>query len=234
MQTTDKINVLDHGYVRLVDSMGNDLSIIRSARVSFDAAWRAGEDDEGDKKLLRYLWKNKHATPFESVVFTFEIKAPIFVLRQWHRHRTWTYNELSARYKQLPKEFYVPEKDIIGIQSTNNKQGRQFNDMLDKLDYEELRGKEIEEYKKQCNESYALYEKLLASDWPRELARAVLPVSMYSHMFCTVDLRNLFGFLTLRVDPHAQHEIRVYANAMLDLVRPIVPVAVKAWEDFKG
>lgn len=224
------IQVLDHGFVRLVDHMGSDLSIIRAARVSYDAAWRAGENEEGDTKLLRYLWKNKHTTPFEAVTFTFEVKAPIFVFRQWHRHRTQSYNELSARYKQLPKEYYVPTPAIIGVQSKDNKQGR-----TAEYDVELIKQREVEtqEYMKHCDKAYELYEQLLAKNWPRELARAVLPVSMYSHMFTTMNLLNLFKFLTLRTDPHAQYEIREYADAMHRLITPIVPIAVKAWEDFK-
>src|SRR5258708_1451409 len=106
MSTT--VNVLDHGFGRLVDSMGTDLSIVRAARVSYEAAWRAGVNAGSDQRLVRYLWRNHHTSPFESVVFTFEVKAPIFVLRRWHRHRTWSYSELSARYRELTEEFYVP------------------------------------------------------------------------------------------------------------------------------
>src|ERR1700722_14352283 len=117
-----RIDVLDHGFVRLIDSMGSDISVSRAARVSYDAAWRAGEDQGSDSKLIRYLWKNHHTTPFEAVSFTFEVKAPIFVFRQWHRHRTWSYNELSAKYKELPEEFYLPDPAMVGKQATSNKQ----------------------------------------------------------------------------------------------------------------
>lgn len=213
--------VLDYGYVRLVDSMGSDLSIVRAARVSYDAAWRAGEDQGSDERLLRYLWSHKHTTPFEAVTFTFEVHAPIFVFRQWHRHRTWSFNELSARYRELPTEFYVPKADIIGSQSTNNKQGR----TLDGTD----RVAQVFAYEMQCHNAFDTYRDLLKDGWPRELARSVLPVSTYSTMFATVNLLNLFRFLTLRCDPHAQHEIRVYADAMLELIEPVVPVAVSAW-----
>src|ERR1035437_2197259 len=121
----DKLRkVLDHGHVRLVESMGSDLSIVRNARVSYDAEWRAGDDDGKDAKLLNYLLKNKHTSPFESCVFTFDVKAPIFVFRQWHRHRTWSFNEISARYSELPEEFYVPELEQITTQSETNKQMR--------------------------------------------------------------------------------------------------------------
>lgn len=218
----DKISVLDHGYVRLVDSMGNDLSIVRAARVSYDAAWRAGEDTGNDARLIRYLWKNKHTTPFEAVTFTFEVKAPIFVFRQWHRHRTWSFNELSARYRELPEEFYVPRE--IGVQAKDNKQGRE-NDTRTDVENDILRSA----IKESAEASFEVYRRLLAQDVPRELARSVLPVNTYSHMFATVNLLNLFRFLTLRMDSHAQYEIRVYAEAMFDLIEPIVPVAQAAF-----
>lgn len=532
----EKIDVLDHGFVRLVDSMGSDLSIVRAARVSYDAAWRAGENEKSDEKLINYLWKHKHSTPFESVTFTFEVKAPIFVFRQWHRHRTWclsgdsfitfekpdrmrkgirtattmklsdlyrkwqptirtsrperqtnpffprsriqkmnlrvydeknkefttgkifdivssgvkdvfeiilangkklkcskdhqllttvgwqrleeaiglvfkgktagmtkesfiltngfvenhvpwnkgvtgyttnrvfteeakekirkarsgensnfwkggvssersniarwtteqapkvhakfnytcqfcnkiggrlhahhvkpvvshpelaldfenlitvckpchskyhfksgesrlskgqtlralpskvirveyigqeetydisvegphhnfvangivvhnSFNELSARYKELPEEFYLPDVTTIGAQSTDNKQMRVIEDKLSSHDWE-LRTAEIDMAKRWMEQSFSNYRTLLNNGWPRELARSVLPVATYSHMFATVNLLNLFKFLTLRTHQHAQYEIRVYAEAMLQLVKPIVPVCVKAW-----
>lgn len=220
----DKIFVLDHGFVRLVDSMGSDLSVARAARVSYDAAWRAGEDEGSDAKLIRYLWHNHHTTPFEAVTFTFEIYAPIFVFRQWHRHRTWSYNELSARYRPLPEVFYLPDPANIGVQSTNNKQGRQAGADLAE------RQAEVVMLKEACAASFRTYENLLMVGWPRELARSVLPVNTYSHMFATVNLLNLMKFLTLRCDSHAQYEIRVYADAMRDLATLIVPVSIAAWE----
>lgn len=224
MKEEGRIDVLDHGFVRLVDHMGSDLSIVRAARVSYDAAWRSGEDQGSDERLINYLWKNHHTTPFEAVTFTFEVKAPIFVFRQWHRHRTWSFNELSARYRELPSEFYLPHPDMVGVQSINNKQGRDLS--LDARDREA----QVVGYQRQCQGSFVKYKQLLDAGWPRELARGVLPVATYSHMFATVDLLNLMKFLTLRCDAHAQYEIRVYAEAMRDLARPIVPTAVKAWE----
>ncbi|TIS37556.1 FAD-dependent thymidylate synthase [Mesorhizobium sp.] len=220
----DKIDVLDHGFVRLVDSMGSDLSVTRAARVSYDAAWRAGEDEGSDARLIRYLWKNRHTSPFEAVEFQFEVKAPIFVFRQWHRHRTWSFNELSARYRELPEEFYVPDPAAIGIQSTDNKQGRQEGGDIDE------RQAQANELRSACEHGFAAYRHLLRAGWPRELARSVLPVATYSHMFAKVDLRNLLGFLDLRLDPHAQFEIRVYAEAMRDLARAVAPVCIGAWE----
>lgn len=217
------IDLLNHGYVRLVDHMGSDLSVVRSARVSYDAEWRTGEDADKDAKLINYLMKNKHTSPFESVTFTFEVKAPIFVFRQWHRHRTWAFNEISARYSELPEEFYVPEFDQITLQSKSNKQMRtDEQNMCANL----IRGS-IEE---QGKEAFALYHDLLKMECPRELARSVLPVGTYSKMFATVNLHNLLQFLRLRDHDHAQYEIRVYAAAMLELIEPIVPVSVAAFK----
>ena len=227
---SDKIDVLDHGFVRLVESMGSDLSVVRAARVSYDAAWRAGADEGSDERLIRYLWRNGHTSPFEAVEFQFEVKAPIFVFRQWHRHRTWAYNELSARYRPLPEEFYVPHPENVGVQSASNKQGR---DLSDTAAIAKQRISEIASYRVMCEGAFYEYRRLLEFGWPRELARGVLPVSTYSHMFAKVDLKNLFHFLSLRLDPHAQHEIRVYGEAIRDLIRPVVPVCVSAWEESK-
>lgn len=218
------IKVLNHGHVRLVESMGSDLSIVRNARVSYDAEWRAGEDDGKDAKLINYLTKNGHTSPLEAVKFTFDIKAPIFVLRQWHRHRTWSYNEVSARYTELPEEFYIPELSQITTQSKSNKQMR-----TDEVNIEA-------EYIQQditnsCEEAFATYRHMIGRGCPRELARGVLPLNTYSHMFATVDLHNLAKFLKLRLHEHAQYEIRVYAQAMLELIEPVAPVAVAALKE---
>lgn len=218
-----KINLLDHGYVRLVDSMGSDLSVVRSARVSYDAEWRAGEDEGKDAKLINYLVKNKHTSPFEAVTFTFEVKAPIFVLRQWHRHRTWAFNEISARYAELPEEYYVPEPNLITTQSVANKQQRTDTPHKDANEMSLM-------IENMCKDAFHVYKELLVMGCPRELARGVLPVNTYSHMFATVNLHNLFGFLRLRDHSHAQHEVQVYARAMMDLIRPVVPVCVAAFE----
>jgi len=224
-------NVLDHGHVRLVESMGSDLSIVRNARVSYDAEWRAGEDDNKDAKLLNYLLKNKHTSPFESCVFTFDVKAPIFVFRQWHRHRTWSFNEISARYAELPEEFYVSSPGNYGTQSSSNKQMRNIGEGADGYTADEwakfLRWES--EQREIIEECFVLYRKHIAEGMPRELARCVLPVATYSHMFCTVDLHNLFHFLKLRLHSHSQYEIQVYAEAMLNLIEPIVPVSTQAF-----
>lgn len=229
----DEARVLDHGYIRLVDSMGSDLSIVRAARVSYDAAWRAGEDEGSDARLIRYLWKNAHTTPFEAVTLTFEVHAPIFVFRQWHRHRTWSFNELSARYRELPEEFYVPDAAMIGEQSKSSKQARVL-DTADALAVNTRRRIEIEAIREHCQRAFTIYRNLIAAGWPRELARSVLPVSTYSTMFATVDLLNLLKFLTLRTHEHAQYEIRVYADAMLEMARSVAPVAIAAWEEERG
>ena len=218
-----KINVLDHGFVRLVDYMGSDLSIARNARVSYDAEWRVGEDKGSDAKLINYLYNNGHNTPFEAVTLTFDVKAPIFVFRQWHRHRTQSYNELSARYRELPEEFYIPGQKHITQQSTDNKQMRTTE--------QHPMAAEFRDQMYQSNrKSFATYKKMLEDGCPRELARSVLPVGTYSHMFATMNLHNLFHFLHERLHEHAQYEIMVYAEAMLKLIKPIVPVAVAAFE----
>jgi len=220
----EAIKVLDHGLVRLVDHMGNDLSIVRNARVSYNAEWRSGEDAGKDEKLIHYLYKNGHNTPFEAVTFTFEVKAPIFVIRQWHRHRTQSYNEVSARYTELPEEFYIPELGQITTQSKDNKQMR--------TDEINRNAEYIQTNIKGCNRNaFATYKEMLRVGCPRELARSVLPVGTYTHMFATMNLHNLFKFLGERLHPHAQWEIQQYAQAMLDLITPVVPVAVGAFNE---
>lgn len=223
------IDCLDHGFVRLVNFMGSDIDVSRAARASFDAAWRAGQDEDSDKKLINYLWKNSHSTPFESVEFQFEVKAPIFVFRQWHLHRMWSYNELSARYKKLPEEFYLPKPEQIGVQSKDSKQAR----VICEGEMAIGRQQEIDGAKALMEMAFRGYSELLASGWPRELARSVLPVATYSHMFAKVNLLNLLKFFSLHSDANAQYEIRVYSDAMKELIRPIVPVCLQAFETHK-
>jgi len=229
----DAVKVLDHGLVRLVDYMGTDLSVVRAARVSHSADWRTGDDAGKDEKLVRYLMQHRHTTPFESVVFTFEIKAPIFVFRQWHRHRTQSYNEVSARYTILPEEFYVPEVGVIGEQSKDNKQARDLTPELTPGQGKVARTMQVRKYEKHCKTAYALYLELAEDGWPKELARAVLPFAMYSRMFTTLNLHNLFHFLGLRIHPHAQYETRVFAQSVLNFIVPLVPLAVQAWLESK-
>lgn len=219
-----KINVLDRGFVRLVDYMGSDLSIVRAARVSYDADWRAGDDEGKDEKLIGYLLKNKHTTPFEAVTFTFEVKAPIFVFRQWHRHRMWSYNEVSARYVELDEGWYVPDVENITTQSTDNKQAR-----TNQIHPEAQKAAEV--INLHCDVSFSVYRNLLSEGVPRELARSVLPVAAYSRMFATVNLHNLMHFLRLRLHAHAQYEIRVYAEAIVKLVEPLVPVTMRVFHE---
>lgn len=218
-----KIDVLNGGFVRLVDSMGSDLSIVRSARVSYDADWREG-DEKKDEKLIAYLMKNRHTSPFESVQFTFEVKAPIFVFRQWHRHRTWAYNEISARYTELDEGYYIPELDQLTTQSTSNKQMR--------TKEQHPMAAKFREYMEHHNSQTVIaYKEMIEAGCPRELARSILPVAAYSRMFASVNLHNLFHFLRLRLHEHSQYEIRVYAEAMLQLIEPVVPVAVKEFKN---
>lgn len=239
----EQVNVLNGGFVRLVDHMGNDLSIIRSARVSYDADWRNEIDEKiqfqiqngppkkfsaeelasKDEKLLHYLMKNKHTSPFESVQFTFEVKAPIFVFRQWHRHRTWSYNEISARYTELDEGYYVPELEQITTQSSSNKQMRT-NEQHPNA------GVIADIINQHCGQSFERYQTLIQMGCPRELARSVLPVAAYSRMFASVNLHNLMHFLRLRLHEHAQYEIRVYAEAIVKLISPIVPVTMAAFK----
>ena len=218
------IDVLDHGYVRLVDHMGSDLSVVRSARVSYDADWRAGVDDKSDTKLIKYLLRNGHTSPFESVTFTFEVKAPIFVFRQWQRHRTWSFNEISARYSELPEEFYLPQIEEITHQHDSNKQMR--NDEVNPNARSIHKSMWAVMY-----EAFRQYREFLDKECPRELARIVLPVATYSRMFATVNLHNLLRFIALRSHEHAQKEIQVYSDAMLKLIEDIVPVSVGAWKE---
>lgn len=239
------INVLDHGFVRLMSftqpalhaqqwvdgtqesnaalNWSGDLEIVRNARVSYDADWRTGEDAGKDEKLIGYMIRNHHTSPFEALVFTFEVKAPIFVMRQWHRHRTWSYNEVSARYSELPEEFYVPAIEQITTQSTSNKQMRT-------MEQHPLAGELNSAVRDFCQASFRTYKAMLEIGMPRELARGILPLNTYTRMFATVDLHNLLHFLRLRLHEHAQYEIRVYAEALLELIRPIAPFAIAAFE----
>lgn len=225
-----KIDVLDQGFVRLVDHMGSDLSIVRAARVSYNADWRAGENEGSDERLIRYLMLNRHTTPFEAVVLTFEIKCPMFVARQWHRHRTWSYNEISARYTELDLGYYVPEPGAIGRQSKHNKQAR----VIEEGDASVEAYQAVEMIRSHCAISFDWYQELVAMGIPRELARSVLPMATYTRFFGTVNLHNLFHFISLRSHPHAQHEIQQYSNAILDLAERVAPVAVSAFKDARS
>lgn len=202
-----KHEVLDHGFVELVEYMGDDQKILKSARVSTGGTESKG--DVKDRGLIRYLYKNKHLTPFEQVTMTFHIKCPIFVARQWMRHRTQSYNEYSARYSQMIEDVYVPSE--VYKQSDSNHQGRAQETVEDSpLIVDDIRAmyEEVNDF----------YHDLLEDGVAKEQARVIMPVGQYTEFYTTMNLRNLFAFLTLRLDEHAQYEIRVYAEAMLEII----------------
>lgn len=215
--------VLNKGFVRLVDSMGGDAAIVQAARVSYGAGTRTVREDQG---LIRYLLRHQHTTPFEMVEYKFHIKAPIFVARQWLRHRTASVNELSLRYSEALDEFFVPEPSTVGYQSKRNRQGREGR-------IPEPEERAVRETIELNNEqTFGRYRSLLDSDISRELARTVLPLSTYTEWYWKIDLHNLFHFLQLRLDRHAQYEIREFAAAVADLARPVAPIAFAAFDEY--
>jgi thymidylate synthase (FAD) len=216
--------VLDKGFVRLVDYMGSDDSIVQAARVSYGAGTKKVSEDRG---LIRYLMRHSHTTPFEMVEFKFHVKLPIFIARQWIRHRTASVNEYSGRYSVMEDEFYVPSPDTIKYKSKSNKQGRGDDDVP--ID---LQKRVIEILSKGQRESYEIYETLLEEDIARELSRINLPLSLYTQWYWKIDLHNLFHFLKLRMDEHAQREIREYAFVIADIVKAVVPASWEAFEDY--
>lgn len=212
----------DHGFVRLEDWMGDDSSIVRFARVSYGSGTKSIREDRG---LIRYLMRNRHTSPFESCEVVFHLKLPIFVMRQLIRHRTANVNEYSARYSVLSEEFYTPPSFHLKRQSTKNKQGRG-NDSVD-------RPNDVQHHMEHVYDlSLQTYKYLLESDLSRELARLVMPVAGYTECYWKIDLHNLFHFLKLRMDPHAQTEIREYAAAIHNLAEPLFPVAFEAFHDY--
>ncbi len=220
--------VLDHGFIRVIDYMGDDAAIVQAARVSYGAGTKHVQNDEG---LIRYLMRHWHSTPFEMCEIKLHVKLPVFVARQWIRHRTANVNEYSARYSILDREFYIPAPEHLAAQSVVNNQGRG----------EVLTGDEsarvLEMLKSDANRAYDNYEAMLSTDGQqglaRELARMNLPANIYTQWYWKVDLHNLFHFLRLRADPHAQYEIRVYAEAIAACVRDWVPLAYSAFEDYR-
>lgn len=234
LECPTKIDLLDHGHIRYLNHMGSDLDIVRRARQSYDADWRTGEDEGKDKKLINRLLTHGHNTPFESPVVEFEIKAPIFVFRQWHRHRTQSYNEVSARYTELPEEVYVPSIDVIGKQHASNKQMREIIDHMGGEE-ERQREEEIQRIQEFVHQAFELYHWLIERGWPRELARGYLPLATYSRMSATANLHNWMRFLKERLHPHAQYEIRVYAEAIASMMDVLYPTAMAAFrEKYKG
>ena len=220
--------VLDHGFVRVIDYMGDDAAIVQAARVSYGAGTKHVSNDEG---LIRYLMRHWHSTPFEMCEIKLHVKLPVFVARQWIRHRTANVNEYSARYSILDREFYIPAPEHLAAQSTVNNQGRG----------EVLTGEEaarvLEMLKSDAARAYDHYQDMLSQDGQqglaRELARMNLPANIYTQWYWKVDLHNLFHFLRLRADAHAQYEIRVYAEAICRVVADWVPIAWGAFEDYR-
>jgi thymidylate synthase (FAD) len=222
------IPVLDHGFIRVVDYMGDDVAICQAARVSYGKGTKSVQNDEG---LIRYLMRHWHSTPFEMCEVKLHVKLPVFVARQWIRHRTANVNEYSARYSILDREFYIPAPEHIAAQSVVNNQGRG----------EALTGAEaarvLDILKTDSERSYDNYQAMISDDGQRglarELARMNLPANIYTQWYWKVDLHNLLHFLRLRADAHAQYEIRVYADAICSVVADWVPFAYAAFEDYR-
>jgi thymidylate synthase (FAD) len=220
--------VLDHGFVRVIDYMGDDAAIVQAARVSYGQGTKAARDDAG---LIRYLMRHWHSTPFEMCEIKLHVKLPVFVARQWIRHRTANVNEYSARYSILDREFYIPAPEHLAAQSAQNNQGRG----------EALSGEEaarvLDWLRSDAMRAYDHYEAMLSTDGQqglaRELARMNLPANVYTQWYWKVDLHNLFHFLRLRADAHAQYEIRVYAETICRIVADWVPAAWGAFEDYR-
>ncbi len=218
-----EIPVLDKGFVRLVDYLGGDERIVQAARVSYGVGTKTVRQDRG---LIHYLMRHEHTSPFEQVVLTFHTKMPIFVARQWVRHRTARLNEISGRYSVMKDEFYVPKPEQMAVQSTDNKQARADETLPDEWIH-----RFIEEMQSDQAQIYRHYEGMLEQGLAREIARANLPLSLYTEWYWQIDLHNLFRFLQLRMDSHAQYEIRVYAEAMAECARAVAPLAYEAFEE---
>ncbi|MFN3262177.1 MAG: FAD-dependent thymidylate synthase [Pikeienuella sp.] len=232
----EAVAVLDHGFVRVIDYMGDDAAIVQAARVSYGAGTRQARDDRG---LIRYLMRHRHSTPFEMCEIKLHVKLPIFVARQWIRHRTANVNEYSARYSVMDREFYIPAPEQLAAQSAANRQGRG----------ETLEGEEAAEVLRllrgDAAQTYDNYQRMLNQTFEgetidegrrglaRELARMNLTANVYTQWYWKTDLHNLFHFLSLRADPHAQYEIRVYAEAIGALTKAWVPAAWEAFEDYR-
>jgi thymidylate synthase (FAD) len=230
------VPVLDHGFVRVIDYMGDDAAIVQAARVSYGRGTRAANEDKG---LIRYLMRHRHSTPFEMCEIKFHVKLPIFVARQWIRHRTANVNEYSARYSILDREFYIPAPEHLAAQSAMNRQGRG-----DVLQGEEA-ARVLDLLREDATRNYDHYIEMLNEDeggqpadpgrqgLARELARMNLTLNAYTQWYWKTDLHNLFHFLSLRADAHAQYEIRVYAEAMMTMAEAWVPIAAGAFRDYR-
>ncbi|MSP56835.1 MAG: FAD-dependent thymidylate synthase [Myxococcales bacterium] len=224
-QLFQPIPCLDHGFVRVVDYMGDDAAVVQAARVSYGKGTRSANDDRG---LIRYLLRHRHTTPLEMCELKLHVKLPIFVARQWIRHRTANVNEHSARYSIMDREFYLPRPEDLARQSANNKQGR--GETLDAETAEHV----LRLLRRDHEQSYDTYEKLIDdAGLARELARMNLSVGFYTQWYWKVDLHNLLHFLALRIDPHAQYEIRVYGEAIANVVKAWVPHCWEAFQDYR-
>ena len=232
----EPLAVLDHGFVRVIDYMGDDGAVVQAARVSYGKGTRRVSEDRG---LIRYLMRHRHTTPFEMCEIKYHVKLPIFVARQWIRHRTANVNEYSARYSILDREFYIPAPGQLAVQSTANRQGR--GAVLDGAQAKRV----IDLLREDAERCYAHYTEMLNEDaagavldpgrdgLARELARMNLTLNTYTQWYWKTDLHNLLHFLSLRADAHAQYEIRVYADAMLDTVKRWVPLTFEAFMDYR-
>jgi len=228
--------VLDHGFVRVVDYMGDDSSIVQSARVSYGKGTKKVSTDSG---LIKYLMRHRHSTPFEMCEIKYHVKLPIFIARQWIRHRTANVNEYSARYSILDKEFYMPTKDHLAAQSISNRQGR--GDLINGKQADEI----LNILKEDAEQTYSNYELMLNERFDgstinennkglaRELARMNLTLNTYTQWYWKTDLLNLLNFLSLRADSHAQYEIRAYADVMIGTLKKWVPITFDAFMDYR-
>ena len=232
----EALPVLDHGFVRVVDYMGDDTSIVQSARVSYGKGTKKVSTDSG---LIKYLMRHRHSTPFEMCEIKYHVKLPIFVARQWIRHRTANVNEYSARYSILDKEFYLPTKENLAAQSKNNRQGR--GDLINDKQADDI----LKILKEDAEKSYNDYETILNERYDgtiinenqkglaRELARMNLTLNTYTQWYWKTDLLNLLNFLSLRADDHSQYEIRAYADVMIDSLKRWVPITYEAFMDYR-
>ena len=224
------VSVLDHGFIRVIDYMGDEAAIVQAARVSYGKGTKTPSDDRG---LIRYLMRHRHTTPLEMVELKLHVKLPMFVARQWIRHRTANVNEYSARYSILDREFYIPAPEHLAVQSTDNKQGR--GQVLDATDSAQV----LQWLKEDANSAYKTYEEMIRPQdeggigLARELARMNLPTNIYTQWYWKVDLHNLLHFLSLRADSHAQYEIRVYAEEMCKIIAGWMPNVWEAFEDYR-
>lgn len=223
------INVLDHGFVRYIDKMGTDQRVCEAARISYKSPSKGKKQDQ---KLIEYLLRNQHTSPFEQINITFNIKLPLFVQGQMVRHRTQRLNQVSARYTEMTDEFYIPKE--WRKQDTKNKQGSvKEGKWIPYLSYGRDTIDATNDLKRHCESSYYLYKKMIESGIAREMARMVLPQNLYTEIYSNWDLNNLMRFFTLRLDNHAQLEIRQYANAMYDITKEIFPMTISAYDRYK-